>query len=79
VLVQQLLDLGNRHLLAAAVDHILDPAGDPQIAVSVDRRQVARAVPAVGGQRRRGLGRAVEVSGEQGVGPDLEVALGAGR
>ena len=55
--VQELLDLGHRHLLAAAVDHVLDPAGDPHVAVGVDPGQIAGAVPAVGGDRLGGQRR----------------------
>ncbi len=65
VRVQQLLDLGDRDLLAAAVDHVLDPAGDPQEAVVVDRRQVAGAVPAVRRHRLGGQVGTVEVAVEE--------------
>ncbi len=46
--VQKLLDLRHRDLLAAAVDEVLDAAGDAHVALCVERREVARAVEAVG-------------------------------
>lgn len=36
VLVENLLDLHHRHLLAAPVDDILDPPGDVQVPVAVE-------------------------------------------
>ena len=74
--VEQLLDLGHRHLLAAAVDDVLDAPGDPQLPVAVERGEVAAAIPAVGGDRLRGQVGPVEVAVEQAVGEHLEVALG---
>ena len=42
------IDLQRADLLAAAIDDFLEPAGQPQIAVRVDRPLVAGAEPAVG-------------------------------
>ena len=75
VAVQQLLDLGDRHLLAAAVDDVLDAPGDAQVAGGVDRREVAGAVPAVGRESPRPSGRDGRGSARTGSGCDLEVAL----
>ena len=40
-------DLDRRHVLAAGDDHVVDPAGDEQIAVGVDIAGIAGEVPAV--------------------------------
>ena len=46
--VEDLLDLGGEEILAAADDHVLEPADDAAVAALVHRREVARAQPAVG-------------------------------
>ena len=45
---QGLLDARRVDVVAAADDHILGAAGDPQIAVSIDAAEIARIEPAVG-------------------------------
>src|ERR1700759_2640539 len=76
--MQELLDLGDGDLLAAAVDHVLDPPGDPDVAARVDPGQVTGPIPAIFGDYLSGQGRAVQGAHEQTVGVDLEVALLAG-
>src|SRR5207249_160797 len=44
---QRLFDLARRNLLAAAVDDLLEPAGDREVAVVVEHTLVAGAEPAV--------------------------------
>jgi len=48
ILVDQCLDLGRVDPLAARLDQILGAAGDDEIALGVDARQVAGGEPAVG-------------------------------
>jgi hypothetical protein len=56
---ERVVDLSGRDLLAAAVDLLLEPAGDAEVAVVVDGSEVAGAEPAVderalvGSRRRR--------------------------
>ena len=58
------LDLVRVEVLPARVDHVVDPAADPQVAVVVLGGQVAGEVPAVAD--RAGVGvRAVPVAGER--------------
>jgi hypothetical protein len=61
MLRERLLHLDRVDVLAAADDHVLDPVGEEEVAVLVDVAAVAGAQPAVLGQRRRGLRRAVVV------------------
>jgi hypothetical protein len=44
---EEVLDLLGRDVLALADDHVLEPAGDRDVAAGVDRAQVAGAEPAV--------------------------------
>src|SRR3546814_19170082 len=53
---QHLVDLARAHLLAAAVDDLLEAAGDGEIAVGVLDALVAGAEPAVVARHRVGLG-----------------------
>src|SRR4051794_9889809 len=45
VLVQDVLHIGDRDVLSAADDHVLRPAGDVQVALGVDLREVAGVEP----------------------------------
>ena len=55
VLQQRVLDFGREQVLAAPDNHLLHPPGNAQIALPVERAEVARMQPAVGvdGVRRR--------------------------
>ena len=53
---QHLVDLERRDLLAAAIDDLLQPAGDAQIAVLVEHALVAGVEPAMGEGRGVGVG-----------------------
>src|SRR5262245_34675296 len=48
--IENLLDLPREELLAAAVDHLLEPPDDLHVAGPVELAEVARAKPAVGGE-----------------------------
>ena len=52
------LDLGRRDVLAAADDRVGLAAAHPQTPLLVERAEVARVQPAVGGARAGGDGRA---------------------
>ena len=56
--VEELLDLARVDVLAAADDHVLDPADDTHVAVLVHDRQVAAVHPS-GGVNRAGGGLGV--------------------
>ena len=62
--VDQVLDLGGVDVLAAGDDHVLQPVGDVEVAVGVEVAEVARAEPAVGGER--GGRRIGQVRGSRG-------------
>src|SRR5262249_60423731 len=47
---EQVLDLARTDVLALADDDVLLAAGDPEIAIAVERAQVAGAEPAVAGE-----------------------------
>jgi hypothetical protein len=49
---QRAFDLGGAHAMAGDVDHVVDPAGDPVIAVGV-------AAAAVAGEILAGIGREI--------------------
>ena len=51
-------DLGRVHVDAARDDHVLEPAGDAQVAAAVHRREVAGVQPPVGVDRVGGRVRA---------------------
>ena len=53
MIAERALHLLRPHLLAAGADHVLQPAVDPQRSVLLERAHVARAEPAVEGERRR--------------------------
>ena len=56
VIEEDILDLARVDVLAAADDHVLDPALDAQVAPAVEGRQVPGVVPALGVDGgRRGL------------------------
>ena len=77
--IEDLLDLPRKELLAAAVDHLLEPADDLHVAGAVELPEVARAEPAVGGEElgvRRRILVVAEVDGRSERG---DLALGAGR
>ena len=61
VLAEHLLDLGRRDRLAAGADHVARPADDREVAVVVDRAEIAGVVPAVAERVGGRLGR-VEVA-----------------
>ena len=48
MLVEKRLDLDDGNVLAAANDHVLRPAGDPDVAPIIDLGQVAGVEPALG-------------------------------
>ena len=77
--IEELFDLGHRHLLPAAIDHVLDPARDAHVSLRVNPREVAGAVVAVVGQRLGGQLGPVEVALESPRGSHLEVSFVAGR
>ena len=51
VLLEHVVDLARRDLLAAAVDHLLEPADQREIAAGVDHPLVAGAKPTVNERR----------------------------
>ena len=55
---QAALDLDRRDVLAAGDDHVVDPAGDEQVAVGIDIAGVAGEVPAVAQRLGVGIGPA---------------------
>ena len=63
---QRVLDLGRVGVEAAHDEHVLRPADDAQAAALVDHAEVAGAQPAVGGERRGGRLRVVEVASHHG-------------
>ena len=67
------LDLRGRDVLAAADDHVLEPAGDREPAVVVDGAEVAGAEPAAVDERRLGGGR-IGVAGEHLGAPHEQLA-----
>src|SRR5580698_6662916 len=40
-------DLHRRNVLAAGDDHVVDPAGDEQVAIAIDEAGVAGKIPAI--------------------------------
>src|ERR1700730_11437589 len=44
---QHVLDVGGRHVLASGYDHVVDPAGDEEIALRIEIAGVAGEIPAV--------------------------------
>ena len=80
--VEDLLDLAREELLSAPVDHLLEPAHDPDVTGRVELPEVARTEPAVSGEQlgvrprvlvipevdRRALGR------DLALGPGCDVA-----
>jgi hypothetical protein len=58
MLTEDGLDLDAEDLLAAAVDHVLDPVEKVNVAVGVDRRDVACVQPSLADRRRRLAGPA---------------------
>ena len=67
VLLKHALDLVGRDVLAGRDDEVLLAPRDPQVAVGVDAGHVARAEPAVGGERLGGLVGSVVVAGGHAV------------
>ncbi len=55
---QAAFDLDRRDVLAAGDDHVVDAAGDEQVAVGVDVAGVAGEIPAVADRRGVGFGPA---------------------
>ena len=58
----QVLDLGGIRVEPADDEHVLDAPDDAQVAVGVDRAEVAGVQPTVGVDRGRGRFRVVEIS-----------------
>src|SRR5688500_6863989 len=71
------LDLGRRHLQSADVDLILHPAGDRQVAVQIERPNIAGMQPAVT-KHRRLLFWPVPIPNSKMGTPDADFAFGAG-
>ena len=59
---QQVLDLGRVRVEAADDEHVLDAPDDAQVAVGVERAEVAGVQPSVGVDRGRGRFGVVEVA-----------------
>ena len=59
--VEEFLDLPRVHVLAAADDHVLDPADDIQVAVGVHDGEIAGVHPA---RRVDGLGGLLRLSSQ---------------
>ena len=75
---QHLVNLARRDLLAAAIDHLLEPSGQRQIAVLVEESLVAGPEPAI--DERRGVGLGVVLVPADHVGSlDDDLAPLAGR
>ena len=66
---QERLDLGGGDVLAADLEHVLQPADEGDAAVLVDAAEVARVVPAVLVDHGRGQLRLVVVADEARDGP----------
>ena len=78
--VEELLDLARVDVLPAADDHVLDPAGDVDVAVGVHHRQVAGVHPAGRVDRLGGLLRLVPVAEHHRVAAGAQLAgLAAGQ
>ena len=48
MLVEKCLDLDDGNVFAAANDHVLRPAGDPDVALIIDLGEVAGVEPSLG-------------------------------
>ena len=78
--VEELLDLARVDVLAAADDHVLDPAGDVDVAVAVHHPEVAGVHPAGPVDRLGGLLRLVPVAEHHRVAAGAQLAgLAAGQ
>src|SRR5690606_27771579 len=77
MLAEHVVDLPRADLLAAAVDDLLQPAGDGQIAVLVEHALVAGTEPAVDESRFIGLGIALIAAGDVRP-PNDDLTAGAG-
>ena len=75
--VEELLDLARIDVLAAADHHVLDPAGDREIAVLVHHRDVAGVHPPVAVDGLRGLLGVVPVAGHHTVAAGAQLPRGA--
>ena len=64
---QQVLDLGRVRVEAADDEHVLDATDDAQVAVGVERAEIAGVQPSVGVDRGRGRFGVVEVAAHHGV------------
>ena len=73
---KSVLDLLGVDVLPTGVDHVVDPAGDPQVAVLIGGGQVAGEVPPVADRLRIGV-RPIPVAGERlgAVHRDRDLAL----
>ena len=76
---QEVLDLGRVGVEAADDEHVLDAPDDAQVAVGVERAEVAGVQPAVGVDRGRGRLGVVEVAAHHGLAAHDDLARLAGR
>src|SRR2546423_12790336 len=76
MLQHQRLELVGRDLLAAAVDHVLDPAHHHEVPGRLTPDQITGPVVTVGGER--GGGRAAVVGGDHAGAPGDQLADRAG-
>jgi hypothetical protein len=76
---QVLLDLARVDVLAAADQHVLDPADDVRVALGIDRRQVAGVHPAGGVDRLARARLVLPVAAHDRVAARAELAGGADR
>ena len=72
----ELFHVLGRDLLAESDHDVLGPPGDGEVAVGVDRAEVAGAQPAVGGERI-GVQRRVEIPQEQLGANGLDLPVGS--
>src|SRR5690606_39779145 len=76
---QDRLDLPRIDVLPAADDHVLDAAGDAEVAVLVENAEVTGVQPPVGVDRLPGLLRHLEVPEHRLVAARADLALRADR
>src|ERR1700712_1218142 len=79
VRVEELLDLARVHVLPAADDHVLDAAGDVDVALVVHHAEVAGVHPAGAVDHLGGLLRLLPVAQHHRVAAGAELARGAAR
>jgi hypothetical protein len=67
---EHVLDLQRVDVLSAGDDHVVDPAEQPEVAVTVEPADVARVVPAVPDRQLVGIGAVPEERGSEVEGAD---------